>query len=361
MDTLSQLYCFLVMFIIQTGASPYDCDTSALAERLSKENGSFINITYFLDNPAVSTFADNSDFYFSLCQNNEHEYRCKFEWSKRQNYLTVKKYGTASSTFCSAERRNLTWVIRISQVVSWSLSVIYFYNEDDRLQRKTIKETVIKAVCPTRVTHFAINGQEVNDTHLIDEGQKVSVFCSFYKGSPPVTFRLADKANREVISDVNSNGICMEEDQLNFSLSVDCEDNWPTVVCEGSGSTNNRSVSFLVRCTPQFLHGPFSIVPSELEKVRFHVKAHTTSFNECRLLPDPSENTFIPKGKCILTGNPPDLVLRLFLEGNITQGNWRIVLSNEAGSGNTSITITEESSMYIKTCLNYRMNTQCTI
>lgn len=122
-------------------------DTSALAERLSKENGSFINITYFLDNPAVSTFADNSDFYFSLCQNNKHEYRCKFKWSKRQNNLTVKKYGTASSTFCLAERRNLTWVIRISQVVSWSLSVIYFYNEDDRLQTKTIKETVIKAVC----------------------------------------------------------------------------------------------------------------------------------------------------------------------------------------------------------------------
>lgn len=110
--------------------------------------------------------------------------------------------------------------------------------------------------------------------------------------------------------------------------------------------------------TPQFLHGPFSIIPSELEKVRFHVKAHTTAFNECRLLPDPSENTFIPKGKCILTGNPPALVLRLLLAENITQGKWRIVLSNEAGSGNTSITITEESSMYIKTCLNYRINTK---
>lgn len=106
---------------------------------------------------------------------------------------------------------------------------------------------------PTKVTHFAINGQEVNDTHLINEGQKVSVFCSFYKGSPLVAFRLADNTSREVISDVNNigteitDGRCMGN-QLNFSLSVDCEDNWPTVVCEGSGSTKNRSVSLLVRC-----------------------------------------------------------------------------------------------------------------
>lgn len=107
---------------------------------------------------------------------------------------------------------------------------------------------------PPRVTRFAINGQEVNDTHLIHEGQEVSVFCSFYKGSPLVAFRLADNTSREVISDVNNigteitNGSCMGEDQLNFSLSVDCKDNWPTVVCEGYGSTKNRSVSFLVRC-----------------------------------------------------------------------------------------------------------------
>lgn len=121
--------------------------TDPLAERLSTENGSFINVTYVLDNAAVSTFADNSDFYFSLCQNNEPEQRCRFEWSKRNNYLTVKPYGTPGDTFCSAERRNLTWVIRISQVVSWSLSVTYFYNENRLVQIKTIKETVIQVVC----------------------------------------------------------------------------------------------------------------------------------------------------------------------------------------------------------------------
>lgn len=92
---------------------------------------------------------------------------------------------------------------------------------------------------PTQVTSLTVDGQEVNGTHLISESQKVRVSCSFDKGNPPVTFSLVNNNGKEL---VRGSG------PLTYSLLVHCEDDWPTVRCEGNGSEQNRSVSFLVKC-----------------------------------------------------------------------------------------------------------------
>lgn len=90
---------------------------------------------------------------------------------------------------------------------------------------------------PPKVTSLTVDGHEVNGTHLINEGQEVTISCSFNPGNPPVNFRLVDKT-RELAVGAGRN----------YSLSIQCEDNWPRVNCEGNGSAENRTVSFLLKC-----------------------------------------------------------------------------------------------------------------
>ncbi|XP_025101684.1 uncharacterized protein LOC112568568 [Pomacea canaliculata] len=198
---------------------------------------------------------------------------------------------------------------------------------------------------PSEVTNLKVNGHDVNSTHLINEGQEVSVCCSFKRGNPPSVFSLLDINGMKIGNKVNKNIMETEggEEHLKVSRSVRCQDDWPTVRCEGNGSQRNRSVSFLVRCAPQFVDGPVTLVSSELEKVTFRVKAHTTVFNKCSLTPTPSQDTSMPKVKCNLSGEPPNLVLTLHPEENIYQGRWKITLGNEIGSGITTVNITEYS------------------
>lgn len=93
---------------------------------------------------------------------------------------------------------------------------------------------------PPSVKTLTVDGHEVN-TYLINEGQMVNIFCSFEKGRPPAVFHLLVK-NRTLQT------VSSQEGNLNKSFVFHCADDWPIVSCEGSGSTFNRSVSFLVRC-----------------------------------------------------------------------------------------------------------------
>lgn len=109
----------------------------------------------------------------------------------------------------------------------------------------------------------------------------------------------------------------------------------------------------MIAGAPQFVDSPVTLVTSEVEKTKFYVKAYTAAFNECRLSLPLLGATLIAKLRCSLTGDPPDLILRLHLHGNLSQGSWEIILGNEIGSANTTVRIIEESSKYITSCLLY--------
>lgn len=98
---------------------------------------------------------------------------------------------------------------------------------------------------PARVTHLTVDGHEISANILIEKGQKVNITCSFDKGSPPVSFRLLDESGKELKP-------IRQEGHLHYRLIANgCEEYWKrtqSVQCEGSGSKQNRSVLFLVRC-----------------------------------------------------------------------------------------------------------------
>lgn len=88
---------------------------------------------------------------------------------------------------------------------------------------------------------MTVDGQEAKDSYVIDEGHKVDVSCAFETGNPPVIVQLLNQHNYVLKSSGN-------QGHLNYSLSLRCEDEWPIVKCQGSGSAKSRSVTFLVRC-----------------------------------------------------------------------------------------------------------------
>ncbi|XP_025101686.1 uncharacterized protein LOC112568569 [Pomacea canaliculata] len=321
-----------------------------VSEILSQKEGRFLNITYLLKVSENSVSTDTTRLYVDVCKNNNRSLLCTFVRPPQYQEFTVQNNDVGDDTLCVAERRYFTssmrtWEIKISQLLTRSITAIYLYIQDKTLQRQTVLLIPIDVTYPSKVTNLTVDGQEVNSTHLIKEGE-VDVCCSFNRGNPPAVFSLLDKNGMEIVNKVNKTTMPTQsgEEHLKVSLSVRCQEDWPTVRCEGNGSERNGSVSFLVRCAPQFVDGPVTLLSSEFEKVTFRVKAHTTIFNECFLTSTPSQDTFIPKVNCNLSGQPPNLVLTLHPEENITQGSWKITLGNEIGYDITTVNIGEYSS-----------------
>ncbi|XP_025101028.1 uncharacterized protein LOC112568127 isoform X2 [Pomacea canaliculata] len=352
METAFQCFSFLILFSLHKLAFP-SCNTSGkvdVSEILYQKEGSFLNISYLLNISENSISTDTSRLNVDVCHNNNRTLLCKFIRPQQYQNFTVKYNDVSNDTVCVAERRYFTssmrtWEIKISQLLTRSITAIYLDIRDKSLHRQTVLEIPIDVTYPSEVTNLSVDGQEVNSTHLINEGE-VNVCCSYNRGNPPAVFNLLDTNGMGIANKVDKNIMETEdgEELLKVSLSVRCQDDWPTIRCEGKESKRNRSVSLLVRCAPQFVDGPVTFVSSELEKVTFRIKAHTTIFNECSLTPTPSQNTSIPKVKCNLSGEPPNLVLTLHPEENITQGIWKITLGNEIGSANTTVNITEHSN-----------------
>lgn len=93
---------------------------------------------------------------------------------------------------------------------------------------------------------------------------------------------------------------------------------------------------------PRFVDNTAKFVNLQsFEALEFRVKAHTEAFTGCRLTRTESDKNIRRGVSCILSGNPPDLVLSVYLhkETSISQGNWTLILSNEKGSANTTLII----------------------
>lgn len=96
---------------------------------------------------------------------------------------------------------------------------------------------------PAKITGLRVNGEAVNGTHLADENQEVNISCFFTNGNPLVSIRILDNTGHTLSSTKHGDG------PLALSLGVyQCQDVWPVIRCEASGSESNRSVAILVRC-----------------------------------------------------------------------------------------------------------------
>ncbi|XP_025101662.1 uncharacterized protein LOC112568551 [Pomacea canaliculata] len=188
------------------------------------------------------------------------------------------------------------------------------------------KELNLNVLYTPSVISMTINGHEANSRQLINEGQ-INISCLFDKGNPPADCSLLDR-NRKQLHHLRS------ENLLIYSLTVQCQDEWPVLHCEGKGSDKNRSVSLLVKCRPQFVDKhPKVISDTEYEKWIFNVRAHTTKLESCFLSSLPLEENSNKEIKCTLTGDPPDLLLTVDLnkEDSDKEGEWTLSLLNEKG------------------------------
>lgn len=116
---------------------------------------------------------------------------------------------------------------------------------------KLTLENIINSTCkgysvctdPAKITGLQVNGQEVNQTRVIDETEEVSVSCFFTNGNPLVSVRLMDDTGRAQSSTTHGQG------PLILSLGqFRCQDVWPTIKCEAPQSEHNQSVVIFGKC-----------------------------------------------------------------------------------------------------------------
>ncbi|XP_025102123.1 uncharacterized protein LOC112568830 isoform X2 [Pomacea canaliculata] len=183
---------------------------------------------------------------------------------------------------------------------------------------------------PPAVKSLTVDKSEVSGNCLINDLQEVSISCTFHPGNPPRKLFLFDKTGNEIKA-------TRGEDYLNLSLTLRCEHDWPTVRCEGSGSKTIKSVSFLVRCRPQFIDRYPTVVYSGRDyRWTFKIKVHTTVVEKC-LLTSSSRNNSNILVNCTLIGDLPYLLLTLVIsENNSLKGeNWSLGLRVGGGFSET--------------------------
>ncbi|XP_025102055.1 uncharacterized protein LOC112568790 [Pomacea canaliculata] len=193
----------------------------------------------------------------------------------------------------------------------------------------------ITACAPSYVTILTVNGQETNGTFITDVGQNISIYCAFDKGNPPTTFRLLDRNGGEI-------DVARDESHIIHSFApVSCEEDWPVIRCEGNRAIENKFVSLLVRCPPQFADmAPKFVYPDVNDHVILNIKAHSTTLSGCLLTRASTEENWRQKVNCSLHGVPPNLTLNISLhnEVKLILGNWTLNVTNDIGSGDIVLT-----------------------
>ncbi|XP_025101619.1 uncharacterized protein LOC112568521 isoform X2 [Pomacea canaliculata] len=198
---------------------------------------------------------------------------------------------------------------------------------------KTMKKGLkLYVLYPPSVESLTVDGHEANGTYLLNDGQKVNVLCSFEKGNPASRFHLLNKSGAEMATPST-------DKYINHSLTVHCKDDWPKISCEGKRSKQNRSVSFLVKCPPQFVNSIVKIDSSSDEQtITLHVKSYSSATGKCFLTPLSSLNNTERQVNCNIRGEPPDLVLSFpFANENSSIKEWILTYQNEEGSANITI------------------------
>ncbi|XP_025103337.1 uncharacterized protein LOC112569674 isoform X1 [Pomacea canaliculata] len=345
MKTSAKVLCIFVhLLALTTGVLLSTCGESNFNETLRKEEYDFVNISYTINATRSSNSLGIFHIAYEVCEKNLKKLSCSLRWENSLNSMDRKYMSRTTGVNCYGEERNLSSSevalnLHISQVVTRSLSVMILSSSAGRTSRPR-RLIRVDVLYPSNITSMTVDGHEVKDNYVIYEGHKVDISCAFETGNPPVIFQLLNQHNSVLKSSDN-------QGHLNYSLTARCEDEWPIISCQGSGSTRNRSLTFLVACPPQFVDSSVKFVSKQIfQEIKFRVKAHTAALTGCVLTPVALGNNIRRGVSCFLSGNPPDLVLSVYLhkETNISQGNWSLILHNDKGSANTTLCIIDSPS-----------------
>ncbi|XP_025100897.1 uncharacterized protein LOC112568076 isoform X2 [Pomacea canaliculata] len=205
-------------------------------------------------------------------------------------------------------------------------------NKDSRKFYTLKKILKLNVSYPPSVESLTVDGHEASGTYLLNDGQKVNVFCSFEKGNPTSRFHLLDQKRVKMATSYT-------EEYIDQSLTVHCEDDWPIISCEGKRSKQNRSVSFLVKCPPQFVNSTVKIDSSSDEQtITLNVKSYSSATGKCVLTPLSLLHNTQRQVTCNIRGEPPDLDLSFpFANENRSIKEWILTYQNEGGSANITI------------------------
>ncbi|XP_025099966.1 uncharacterized protein LOC112567488 [Pomacea canaliculata] len=329
-------YLSLLVFLTLKEILVSACWITNVSETWYKKERDFANISYTFDPMKGSQFLFPLNVKFEVCENNNTELKCNCIASRQSENMNVSIRCTTNK-FCMFNFESLgSFEIRISYPISRPLSALQLSLRDSKSKQETLKMIYLEVLYPPKVILLTVDGREVNGHHLITEGQKVNISCSFEKGNPPASFYLLDNNSQRL-------NTTAAENYLNYTLSAQCSSPWSSVRCEGNGSEQNKSVSFAVACPPQFTNKVNKISVEASNEVRLPVKAHTTHVTACYL--ESLHDESFKDVNCTLTGHVPDLVLNLQLSkrDSITEGNWTLTLLNEEGSANTTLSIIQYS------------------
>ncbi|XP_025102723.1 uncharacterized protein LOC112569213 [Pomacea canaliculata] len=235
----------LILLTLMKGIFLLECGFSSFTESLSKEENGSININYTINVMTSPDVPDRLYAHYTVCEGNSARTPCIFIYEKHFITEFKKEVSEETGVTCYWEQRHVSSSvvaldIYISQVVTRSLSAMIIYTGRDELPIPT-RLIRVEVLYPPKVTSLTVGGEDFTGPYFINEGQKVYISCFFDKGNPPATFKLLDKHGQVLKSR-------RDERYLNRSLTAHCKDDWPTVRCEGSGSKQNRSVTFFVRC-----------------------------------------------------------------------------------------------------------------
>ncbi|XP_025100849.1 uncharacterized protein LOC112568048 isoform X3 [Pomacea canaliculata] len=190
------------------------------------------------------------------------------------------------------------------------------------------KELKLIVAYPPSVKSLTVNGQDADDSYILERGQKVEISCLFDQGNPPSNVWLSDEHGKEIKS-------YRGEQYLDTSFTANCDQHPSSVRCEGNSSENSKSVFFLVRCRPQFIDKAPEIIDYETQEGwKFRVKAYSTKVQKCLLAPSVVGENKNKEVNCTLTGSPPSLVLTIVVDKEecSQSGHWALTVFNEKGS-----------------------------
>ncbi|XP_025100854.1 uncharacterized protein LOC112568051 [Pomacea canaliculata] len=340
MSVIMKLWCFFSLLLSQAGVLAITCVSQDPNERRQEKENSLTNVTSSFTIKEGSEYSSSKfKVFFEVCEGSKSRPHCMFVWEKEFRNISVLNWSPGEMTMCSAKHLIVsasTFIVdvQISLPVKRSFNLMMLSVADNEETFKPLRVIGLVVTYKPKVTSLTVDGHEVDGDHLISEGKNVTVACSFDNGNPPAPFHLLDKSG-QILRNTSNEG------NVSYSFAVRCEDDWPIIGCEGAGSEFNRSVSFLVRCPPQFLKNSTTITNLDPSgSLTLVVKSHTAAVNGCLLTPLSSEDKATREVSCTLQGTKPNLLLNLhFQNESIANGNWILTLRSESGSANTTLRI----------------------
>ncbi|XP_025100584.1 uncharacterized protein LOC112567915 [Pomacea canaliculata] len=330
-------YClsFLAVLFLQIGtATAYACvilgANQTPHEEITIEENTQANFSFQL---RLERSITESAFVIEIkmSENGKYYDACRCRWLSKNNGVCKNQRNVS---ICETD----SYEMRFSLLVQRSYGDIIWELYTTNCTPLTLRKTKLQVTYSAKVTGLEVDGQEVNETYLVEDNQKVNISCSFTNGNPPVSVRLMD----DIGSALNSSK--HKEGPLTLIIGMfRCSEVWPTVRCEAAGSKLNRSVTILGRCLPQLSHIGSQLValPKVLkEGLKLRLRSYTSDIRNCLVTKLPPQPT-TKKVTCELSGRIPNFSLTMRFAGEmlIDEGIWILHAITELGFSNITFVL----------------------